>query len=165
VGDIEKQMKLKAYKVSFGEFYVFYAAHSCQEARNTVKSPAFERLEFKTKRYPAWDSIARTMLRSGKIYPPLVVVRQQDWMPGFAALIESEDGSATLGGEAHVLLNLGAILAGVELGTTDKSEAQNVIADSLVHELMHVVESWTQVEFGEEAIERLLVRYRNESKP
>ena len=90
---------------------------------------------------------------------PLIEFYQRDWMPGFAAFID--DGKPfEPSGRAFCLLNLGAILAAVELGDMPASEVPYFVAESMMHEIMHVLEKWAGVEFSEERIEQLLDRYR-----
>ena len=88
-----------------------------------------------------------------------VEVHQQDWIPGFAAYIH--DG-AVRNGKAHVVLNLGAFLGVVADGTIAATDMPYLIAESLMHEVIHVFEAWAEVEFSEEKVEGLINKYRVE---
>lgn len=86
-----------------------------------------------------------------------IEVHQQDWIPGFAAFLD--DGEAADTGKAHVVLNLGSILAMVQTGDMDPKEVPYFVAESIMHEVMHALEAWAGVEFSEERIETLLEQY------
>lgn len=87
-----------------------------------------------------------------------IEIYQHDWIPGFASF--HEDGSIQEGASAHVVLNLGSLLAAVQEGYLDKKELPYMIAESLMHETIHCLESWAHVEFSEDRIEALLTEYR-----
>jgi hypothetical protein len=78
-------------------------------------------------------------------------------MPGFACF--ADDG-AVANGKAHIALNIGSLLCIVEAGAIEKSELPYVIAETLMHEIMHVLEAWAGVEFSEDRVEGLLAKYR-----
>ena len=88
-------------------------------------------------------------------------VYQQDWMPGFAAF--SDDGSIQQGAPAHIGINIAALLQAVAYKELDKNDLPYVIAESLFHEFVHVLESWAGVEFNEERVEALLDKYRKQA--
>lgn len=88
-----------------------------------------------------------------------IEIYQQDWIPGWAAF--HDDGSIQEGSKAHVVLNLGSLLCAVESGDLAKSDLPYMVAESLMHEVIHVLEAWANVEFGEEKVERLLEKYRD----
>lgn len=85
-------------------------------------------------------------------------VYQQDWMPGFAAF--HDDGSLQAGAAAKVSLNIGTLIAAVNLGDLEASDIPYVVAESIMHEVIHALESWAKVEFSEERVEALLQKYR-----
>ena len=87
-------------------------------------------------------------------------VYQQDWMPGFAAF--HDDGSLKAGAAAKVSLNIGALMEAVEYGDLEASELPYMVAESIMHEVIHALESWANVEFSEERVEALLEKYRKE---
>ena len=87
---------------------------------------------------------------------PIIEIRQQDWIPGFAAFLS---GSTKVTGKAHVLLNLGSFIAAVQTGDIPASEVPYAIAESVMHEVMHVLEEWAGVEFSEERVEALTDAY------
>jgi len=69
-----------------------------------------------------------------------IEVYQQDWIPGFAAF--SDDGSIQEGAKAHVAINVGSTLLMVEKGDIPKSEIPYMIAENIMHEVIHALEAW-----------------------
>ncbi|MCU7841916.1 MAG: hypothetical protein KZQ94_21405 [Candidatus Thiodiazotropha sp. (ex Troendleina suluensis)] len=96
----------------------------------------------------------RTTLKPGLS----IEVYQQDWMPGFAAFLD--DGSIQEGAAAHVVINIGANLLTVETVDLDVQDLPYMIAETLMHEIIHALESWAGVAFSEERVEKLLDAYR-----
>jgi hypothetical protein len=90
-------------------------------------------------------------------------VFQHDWIPGFASF--HEDGSIQEGAVAHVALNLGTLLSCVDCGDLPKSDLPYMIAECLMHEAIHALESWARVEFSEDRVEALLESYRKKYRP
>jgi hypothetical protein len=86
-----------------------------------------------------------------------IEVYQQDWMPGFAAF---RDDDAIAQGKAHVALNVGALMACIAEGDIDRADLPYLVAESLMHEVINVLEAWAGVEFSEERVEALLDKYR-----
>lgn len=88
-----------------------------------------------------------------------VEFRQHDWMPGFAAYLH-EEGKPFPQGTAFCAINLHALLGAYV--TTDETHAGFVesIADTMVHEVIHVIEAWAGVEFSEQHVEKLIDGYR-----
>jgi hypothetical protein len=96
--------------------------------------------------------------------PPISIeVYQQDWGPGYACFLD--DGSVRTDAKAHVGLNLGNFLGSIEIGELDSKDLPYAIAESLMHEVVHVLESWANVEFNEERVEGLLTAYREKYHP
>lgn len=62
-------------------------------------------------------------------------------------------------GPAHIVLNLGAFIAAVKTGDMDPAEVPYVIAESIMHEVMHVLEEWAGAEFSEDRIEAITDAY------
>jgi len=89
-----------------------------------------------------------------------IEVYQHDWIPGFAAF--NDDGSVRNGGPAHIALNVGAFMAAVETGDFDRKDVPYLVAESIMHEVMHALEAWAGVEFSEDRIEALLEKYRKQ---
>lgn len=87
---------------------------------------------------------------------PLIEVRQADFIPGFAAFAA---GSVTDGGPAKVVLNVGDLVALVHTGEVPAAELPYIVAESIMHEVVHVLEEWAGVEFSEERVEDLIARY------
>jgi len=88
-----------------------------------------------------------------------IEIFQHDWLPGFAAF--RDDGSLSESGKAHVVLNLGSLLAAIHISDLDRADLPYLIAETLMHEVIHVLESWAGVEFSEERVESLLAQYRD----
>lgn len=82
--------------------------------------------------------------------------RQMDWEPGFAGYLD--DGQPN--GTAFCFLNLGSLLCAVEKGDLPRADLPYMIAESMMHEIIHTLEAWAKVEFSEERVEDLLVKYR-----
>ena len=89
-----------------------------------------------------------------------IKIFQQDWIPGFAALLD--DGRIREDAKAHVVLNLGSLMAAVEGGHIEKKDLPYFVAESLMHEIIHTLEAWAEIEFNEERVEVLLEKYRTE---
>src|SRR5690606_21924849 len=87
---------------------------------------------------------------------PIIEVRQQDWIPGFAAY-EARSG---VHGPAHVALNIGSLVTMVAMGDLPASELPYVVAESIMHEVVHVLEEWAGVECNEDRVEALIEAYR-----
>ncbi len=85
-----------------------------------------------------------------------IEVYQQDWIPGFAAY---HAGSLTKHARAHVVLNLGSCLAAVASRDVAREELPYMVAESIMHEVTHVLEEWAGVEFSEERVHALTERY------
>lgn len=97
--------------------------------------------------------------RSSSPAPTISIeVFQQDWQPGFASFYD--DGRLTEGASAHVTLNLGSLLCAVQTGDLDRRDLPYLIAETLMHETVHALEAWANVEFSEDRVEELLTRYR-----
>lgn len=90
-----------------------------------------------------------------------IEVYQQDWMPGFAAFLD--DGSIRKG-TAHVALNIGALISAVATHDIEKKDLPYVVAESLMHEIVHALEAWAGVEFDEDKVEDLIAQYREKYK-
>lgn len=90
---------------------------------------------------------------------PRIEFHQHDWIPGFAAFAPDAT-TPSPDARAFCVLNLGAILAAVETGDLPRADVPYIVAESMMHELMHALEQWAGCEFSEERIEALLDRYR-----
>lgn len=124
---------------------------SCYDTDNFIVTA--ERLE-------AWRS-ERKLLSSLDCNSVLIEVYQQDWMPGFAAFLD--DGSVQSGAAAKVALNMGSLMAAVETEDLSAKDIPYVVAESIMHEVMHVLEAWAGVEFSEDRIEALIEKYRGQN--
>jgi len=87
-----------------------------------------------------------------------IEVFQQDWIPGFAAF--HDDGKINETARAHVVINVGSLLAAVQCGDLDSKDLPYMIAESLMHEVIHTLEAWARVQFSEDRVEELLTKYR-----
>lgn len=85
---------------------------------------------------------------------------QHDWIPGFAAFVPDATSPAPES-KAFCVLNLGSLLAAVEDGTVAKSEVPYLVAETMMHEVMHALEQWASAEFNEDRIETILHKYRS----
>lgn len=88
-----------------------------------------------------------------------IEVFQKDWMPGFASFLD--DGAVVEGAPVHIALNLGSLLCAVQSGDLAKRDLPYFIAETLMHETIHALEAWAQVEFSEDRVEELLTQYRD----
>ena len=89
---------------------------------------------------------------------PKIEFHQHDWLPGFAAFAPRAT-TPTPDSRAFCILNLGSILACVQDLNLPKADLPYVIAESMMHEVIHVLEQWAGAEFSEERIDALLERY------
>jgi hypothetical protein len=99
------------------------------------------------------------MLMSRELKDNITIkIFQGDWIPGFAGYrnYKNQEGKA----HAHVVLNIGSLLVMVEEGDCDAKDLPYVIAESLMHEVVHALEAWAGVEFNEERVEELTEKYR-----
>lgn len=83
---------------------------------------------------------------------------QHGWIPGFVgfapgATIPAPDS------RAFCFVNIGALLASIQTGDTAREDLPYFLAESMMHEVIHVIEQWAGVEFSEERVEALLKRY------
>lgn len=92
-----------------------------------------------------------------------IEVYQQDWTPGFASF--RDDGEINESAKAHVTINLSAFLGSVQIGDLEAKDIPYAIAESIMHEVIHVLEAWCKVEFSEERVEELLAKYREKYAP
>ena len=107
-------------------------------------------------------SIRKRVDALNAVAPFKIEVYQQDWTPGFAAF--NDDGSIQLGAPAHLSIDLGGFLASVDAKDLEKQDLPYVIAESLMHEVIHALEAWAGQEFNEEKVEALLQKYREKYK-
>lgn len=91
---------------------------------------------------------------------------QQDWMPGFAAyLVNAKTKSNFLSKQAkphaNITLNVGAMLALVKAKEVSTKELPYIITECLLHEIVHVLEDYCNIEFNEERVEQLVNKYQD----
>jgi len=101
------------------------------------------------------------------ITPSGIVVefRQHDWQPGFASFLAQEEGGLDPNGPAFCTLNLAAFLSTRDAHGADHASLVESIADTMVHEVIHVIEAWAGTEFSEQCVEALIARYRGVENP
>jgi hypothetical protein len=87
-----------------------------------------------------------------------IKIYQHDWIPGFAALLN--DGSIKKDSIAHIVLNLGSLLGIVKYGMIKKKELPYIVAECIMHEIIHALESWAEVEFSERKVNALIKKYQ-----
>jgi hypothetical protein len=85
---------------------------------------------------------------------------QQDFVPGFAAFLDDGRGFKKKGAKAFCIVNIGDFLATVETGDVPAADLPYFVAESMMHEIVHVLEKWFKVELSEEKVEALLTKYR-----
>lgn len=84
--------------------------------------------------------------------------RQHDWIEGFAALLADDQPDFTK--PAFCVLNLGGLLSLVKMGHAAPEDLPYIIAESMMHEIIHCLEQWAGVEFNEDRVEQLLAQYQ-----
>lgn len=89
---------------------------------------------------------------------PKIEFHQHDWIPGFAAFAPHAT-TPSPDSRAFCVVNLGSILAGIHTGDMEREELPYLLAESMMHEVIHAIEQWAGVEFSEERVEALLERY------
>lgn len=82
--------------------------------------------------------------------------RQVDWESGFAGYLDNGQPK----GRAFCFLNIGTLLCAVDKGDLPAADLPYMIAESMMHEIIHALEAWAGVELSEEKVEALLVKYR-----
>ena len=91
-----------------------------------------------------------------------IEVYQQDWMPGFAAFLN--DGSVQKKAPVHIAINVGALVAAVATKDIQNKDVPYIVAESIMHEIIHSLEAWANVEFNEERVEALIQKYTQAAK-
>jgi hypothetical protein len=86
-----------------------------------------------------------------------IEIRQQDWTPGFAAFAA---GSLKATGKAQVVINVGGLLEVVKDKHIEPKELPYVVAECLMHEIIHVLEEWAGVSFSEKKVNSLIKKYQ-----
>ncbi|MEW8494249.1 MAG: hypothetical protein AB2604_10625 [Candidatus Thiodiazotropha taylori] len=128
-----------------------YAKESQQAAESTIKASNI-------RKYVNSEFGNVKMLKPGLV----LNIYQQDWMPGFAAFLD--DGAIQSNAPAHLALNIGSTLLAVESVDLSAEDVPYMLAETLMHEIIHALESWASVEFSEERVEQLLTQYREKYK-
>lgn len=88
---------------------------------------------------------------------------QQDWIPGFAAY-NPDVGGMDKDAKPFCVLNLGANLLLKELGHVKREELPYIMAEHMMHEIIHVLEHWAGVEFDDDKVEAVIEKYRAKYK-
>lgn len=84
-------------------------------------------------------------------------IHQHDWIPGWAAFMD--DGELNESSKAHIILNLGSHLCAIQTNDLDRKDLPYMIAENIMHEVIHALEAWADVEFDEDRVEELLEKY------
>jgi hypothetical protein len=90
---------------------------------------------------------------------PLLKVYQADGIEGFACYVSPQ---REITGSPIIGLNVESLLGTVVMGDVEASELPYFVAESIMHEVLHVLEKWAGVEFSEARIEALLEKYRSQ---
>jgi hypothetical protein len=90
----------------------------------------------------------------------IIKVCQNDIIPGFGGYLE---GSVKEGAPL-IMINIKDIISLVEEGSFFSEDIPYVVADTIMHEVIHALEEWAGVEFNEDKIETLLFEYRKLKK-
>lgn len=97
-----------------------------------------------------------------------IEVYQQDWIPGFMAFLNNEADNYELTDleiKPKMMINIGAFMAAVASKDIEKENLPYFIAETIMHEIIHVLEKLFKVEFNEEKIHKLIndyqTKYRN----
>lgn len=88
-----------------------------------------------------------------------IEVYQQDFMPGWGSFV-FDTGEMTPDSKPFMLLNIGGFMAAVEDGKLHPKDVPYIIAETMMHEIIHSLEHWAGVEFSEDRVEELLTQYR-----
>lgn len=86
--------------------------------------------------------------------------RQVDWEPGFAGYLDNGQPNGT----AFCFLNIGSMLCAVENDDLPAADLPYMVAESMMHEIIHAIEAWAGTEFNEERVEALLEKYRQAAR-
>lgn len=89
---------------------------------------------------------------------PTVEFHQQDWIPGFAAFLPGAT-TPSPDSRAFCVVNLGSAMAMLHTKAIAREDLPYFLAESMMHEIIHVIEQWAGVEFSEDRVEALLAKY------
>ena len=93
----------------------------------------------------------------------VIEFHQHDWIEGFAAF-RPDATTPSPDSRAFCVLNLGSILGTVATGHVPASDVPYIVAESMMHEIIHALEQWAGIEFNEDRVEALLEQYRSSSE-
>ena len=85
-------------------------------------------------------------------------VFQDDGIEAFAAY---DPGDATC--KPEIRLCVERILGMVAMDDIDPKDVPYVVAESLMHEMIHALEDWAGLEFNEERVYELIAKYREQN--
>jgi hypothetical protein len=86
---------------------------------------------------------------------------QADGIKGFACYVKD---SAIKDKRCIIGLNVEAFMASIVNGDLKKEDVPYLIAESLMHEVMHSLEDWAKIEFSHRKINKLINAYREHYK-
>jgi len=81
---------------------------------------------------------------------------QMDGIDGFACYLSPSARK----GKAIIGLNVEALMIGVVAKDFKVKDLPYIVADSIMHEVIHVLEDWAKVQFSDKKVERLIAAYR-----
>jgi hypothetical protein len=81
---------------------------------------------------------------------------QMDGIEGFACYLSptAKKGKTIIG------LNVEALIAGIAAKDFAVKDLPYIVADSIMHEVIHVLEKWAKVQFSNRKVEKLIAAYR-----
>ena len=84
-------------------------------------------------------------------------VVQADGVDGFACYLQ---GSARKNKRCIIGLNVEAFMAAIVSKQLDEKDIPYIMAESMMHEVIHAVEDWARVEFSHKKVNKLIDAYR-----
>lgn len=83
-------------------------------------------------------------------------VVQMDGIDGFACYLSPSARK----GKTIIGLNVEALLASVVVKDFTVKDLPYIVADSIMHEVIHALEDWAQVQFSDKKVNKLIAKYR-----
>jgi len=83
-------------------------------------------------------------------------VVQMDGIDGFACYLSPSARK----GKTIIGLNVEALLASVVVKDFTVKDLPYIVADSIMHEIIHALEDWARVQFSNKKVDKLIAEYR-----
>ena len=83
-------------------------------------------------------------------------VVQMDGIDGFACYLSPSARK----GKTIIGLNVEALLAGIVVKDFTVKDLPYIVADSIMHEVIHALEDWSRIQFSEKKVNKLIGEYR-----